>query len=70
MKKAQNEQAVTQEEISLLKEVIKNNTMDEVAKMLGISRRSLYNYMHELGIIPFKNNKKKNLKQILQKLKK
>jgi DNA-binding CsgD family transcriptional regulator len=61
-------QDISQEEIDLFVSVLKENTMDEAAKILGISRRSIYNYMNALGIKPFKSSTTK-LKGILNKLK-
>lgn len=41
---------ISQTEIEKFKDLIENNSIDEVAKILGVSRRTVYNYMKELGL--------------------
>jgi DNA-binding CsgD family transcriptional regulator len=57
---------LTESQIDTFKKlVIKNNTL-EVAKILGISRRSVYNYMNDLGIV--KNHRKSKISDLAEAL--
>ena len=57
---------LTESQIDTFKKlVIKHNTL-EVAKILGISRRSVYNYMNDLGIA--KNYRKSKISDLAEAL--
>jgi len=62
---------ISQEEYDQFVDLLKKHTKDEVAKILGVSRRTVYNYIDDLGIVvdPVKTTSL-TLSQKLAKIKK
>jgi DNA-binding NtrC family response regulator len=48
------------EERELFIKALEENTVTELAKQVGLSRKTIYKKMRQLGIKPFKHGRKKN----------